>query len=105
MTPSDPGDSARTERLNDLKTRFEATLAGRVEKILTAARAVRVGTWPEADGESLLAEVHGLAGNIIALLLKCKQKKALHETLGLKEYPISELLYFLPCTYSLHYGE
>ena len=62
MTPTDPDDSARATRLNDLRTRFLSTLDARVGLILAHARAVRVGAWPGPDSQVLLNEVHGLAG-------------------------------------------
>jgi hypothetical protein len=63
MTPSDPDDSTRKARLDDLRARFLGTLDDRVAMILAQARAVRVGAWLAPADDKLLTEVHGLAGS------------------------------------------
>jgi hypothetical protein len=63
MTPADPDNAGREARLNDLRTRFAAGLDARVTAILAHAKTVRVGAWPGAVSDSLLTEVHGLAGS------------------------------------------
>ncbi len=63
MAPTDPDDTDRDARLNDLRTRFLSTLSQRVGTILTHARAIRVGPWPGTVDDKFLTEVHGLAGS------------------------------------------